>query len=208
MQTQSHNNDSRKFLTILADGKLHETVEDGTPNSVVRTYEDKDGNEKTKVELVHDSVVGKITGLKFEDGDFGKSLHVELDNEGIVSLGTKSNFGEDFMKKLPNIDLSKEVKLAPYSFEAEGKNRKGITVYQDDAKVESFYWDSEKKKPINNIPQPEGDTSKFDSDDWKMHFMVVNKFLVGEVSKLALEKFFEPTSEVEAETKVTLDNIQ
>jgi hypothetical protein len=201
MQTQSHNNDTRKYITILADGKFHQTVEDGTPGSVVREYEDKERNMKQKIELVHDSVTGKITKVSFEDGEYGKSLQIELDNEGIISAGTTSNFGVDLMKKLPAIDLSKEVKLAPYSFnDDKDKNRKGVTVYQDGEKVESFYWDSENKKSINGLPEPEGDTKGFDADDWKMHFMVVRKFLVKEIDALALKHFFEPTSEVEAQT--------
>jgi hypothetical protein len=39
-----------------------------------------------------------------------------------------------------------------------------------------------------------------------MHFMVVRKFLVKQVEALALEKFFEPTSEAEAETSVKLED--
>jgi hypothetical protein len=111
------------------------------------------------------------------------------------------------MKKLPNIDLTKDVKIAPYSFEDDkGKSRKGVTVYQGEVKIESFYWDKVKEKASNGLPQPEGDTSKFDSDDWKMHFMVVRKFLVKQVEVLALEKFFEPKSEQEAETGVKLED--
>lgn len=200
MKTESHNSSDKTFITILSDGKFHQTVAEGTPGSVVRKYEDKDGVEKEKVELVHDSVTGVITNIAFEDGEYGTSIQVTLDNEGIISMGTASNFGEDFMKKLPNIDLKKEVKIAPYAFEVEGKSRKGVTVYQDGEKIESFYFDKDTKKAINGMPEPDGDTSKFKSDDWKLYFLVVRKFLVSEVNKLILENFFEPTSEVEAET--------
>lgn len=209
MKTESNNHDARKFITILADGKFHESVEDGTPGSVVREYEDsKTGEMKQKVELVHESVSGIITNVSFHDGEFGKTIQVELDGDGVVSVGTTSTFGEDLMKKLPAIDLTKEVKLTPYSFEAEGKTRKGITVYQGGEKVESFYYDKEAKKAINDIPQPEGDTKSFDSDDWKMYFMVVRKFLIKQVEKIFPPKEFEPVNEVEGEIAPTFEDFK
>ena len=114
---------------------------------------------------------------------------MEFDNDGIVSLGTSSSFGEDLMKKLIGLDFSLPVRLVPYSFTTDkGKNKRGITVYQVNTKVDSFYFDPMKKVSTNGIPETEGDTTKFDADDWKMHFMKVRKFLVGEVEKLLIYK--------------------
>jgi hypothetical protein len=198
MQLNKHNSSDKKYISILSDGKFHQTVEDGTPGSIVREYEDKEGNMKQKVELVFDDVVGKITNVSFEEGEFGKNINIEIDNEGIISAGVATNFAEDLMKKIPAIDLAKEVKLVPYAFVTkEGKNKKGVTVYQDGEKVESAYYNADTKKATNGIPQPEGDTAKFDSDDWKMHFMKVRKFLIGKI-----EEQFEPTSELEAITSL------
>lgn len=182
----------KKYLTVLADGKFHQTVPEGTEGAVIREYEDKDEQKKTKTELIFDSVSGSISNISFEDGDFGKNLNIELDGDGVVSLGTSSSFGEDLMKKLPNINLSKPIKLSPYAFTAEGKSRKGITVYQDDEKIESYYFDKDKGVAVNGIPQPQGDTTKYDSDDWKMHFMTVRKFLIKEVEKLIGVSDVEP----------------
>lgn len=180
------NNDDKKFIVVLADGKFHQTVPEGTEGAVIREYEDKDGNKKSKTELVFDEVKGVITEISFVDSEFGKSLQLEIDNEGIISIGTASNFGEDLMKKLPSVKLDEPVRLVPYSFipKGEEKSKKGITVYQNDVKVDSFYWDKATEKVINGMPLVEGDASKFDSDDWKMHFMVVRKFLIKEVEKL------------------------
>ena len=204
MKTETNNFDSRKFITILADGKFHQSVEDGTPGSVVREYEDKEGNMKQKVELIHDSVSGIITSIIFAEGEYGKSIQIELDGDGVISASTKSNFGEDLMKKIPALDLTKEVKLTPYSFtDDSGKNRKGVTVVQAGEKVESFYWDKENKKAINGMPAPEGNTKTFDSDDWSVYFTGVRKFLIKEIEKIFPPKF-EPTNEGEA---VTLDDI-
>lgn len=183
MQLENHEG-GKKYVSVLADGKFHKNVPEGTEGAVVRTYEDKDKNEHTKTELVFDSVSGVITKISFEDGKLGKNLLIEIDGDGVIQLSTTSNFGENLMKKIPNIDFSEAVKLVPFSFEDGGKTRKGMTVYQNETKVESHYYDSEKKENINGIPEVDGDTSKFDSDDWKMHFMKVRKFLVGEVEKV------------------------
>lgn len=181
--------ESKKFVTILADGKFHQQVPEGTEGAVVREYEDKEGFPQTKTELVFDEVSGKITKVSFNETEYGSSINVELDEDGIVSMGTASSFGEDFMKKFKSIDLSKEVKLVPYAFEAEGKSKKGVTVYQDDVKIESHYYDKETKKSINGMPEPEGDTSKFKSDDWKIHFIQVRKFLIKEIEEVIKSGF-------------------
>ena len=193
------------FVTVLADGKFHQAVPEGTEGAVVRTYEDKNGEEKTKTELVFDTVKGMITKIEFVDGEFGKSMHVEIDNDGIISVGTASNFGEDLMKKLPAVDLSKEVTLTPYSFTPKGEenSKKGITVYQDGIKIQSHYYKADPENEgkwlnINGIPETEGDTSGFDSDDWKMHFMVVRKFLIKEIEKLSVFSKSEPKVEKES----------
>lgn len=194
MQLENNNQNSDKtFVIVLADGKFHKSVDAGTEGAVVRSYEDKDGATKTKTELVFDTVKGMITKLEFVDGEFGKSLHVEIDNDGIVSVGTASPFGEDLMKKLPSLDFSKEVTLTPYAFIPKGEenSKKGISVYQDGVKVQSNYYKADPENEgkfinINGIPEAEGDTTKFDSDDWKMHFMVVRKFLIKEITKLSV----------------------
>lgn len=178
----------KKYITVLADGKFHQVVPEGTEGSVKREIKDKQTGEVTSVknELIFDSVSGVITKVSFEDSEFGKNLQIELDGEGVLSLGTASNFGEDIMKKLPAVDFSKSVKIVPFSFEAEGKAKKGVTIYQDEQKVDSFYWDKDKKSNINGIPEIEGDSKKFDADDWKIHFMKVRKFLVAEIEKLPM----------------------
>jgi len=177
---------NKKFISVLADGKFHQTVTEGTPGSIKREYEDKQGGKHSKIELVFDEASGFISKISFNENDYGKSLNIELDGDGIITLNIESNFADDFMKKLPNIDLKKKVTLAPYAFEDDNKrNRRGITVYQDGNKIESAFWDSEKKESKGDLPTVEGDTTDFDKDDWKMHFMRVRKFLVANTEKIA-----------------------
>lgn len=173
--------DKKKYLHVI-DASLRMTVSEGTPNAVKRTYKTSDGKEGSKWELVFDSLTGQITDLDVFDGDYGKVLHVTVtDGEDyVLTLPVRSDFGMDFMKKLPNVDMTQDVVLIPYSFTPENGNRaiKGITVLQNKVKVQNFFYDVENKKALNGLPTPEGDVSTYDSDDWKMHFMKVTKFLV------------------------------
>jgi hypothetical protein len=171
------------YVSILSsDGTLRLVVPEGTEGSVVREYEDSKGNKGSKTELVFNKLVGKIVGIEFKDGDYGKSIQVSVDDGAtdpvILSINTAQNFGEDFLKKLPNINLEKEVTLAPYAFEADGKVKKGITITQDGEKIKNFFYDEEKKEVCNKYPKPKGDTAKYDKDDWKIYFMEARKFLV------------------------------
>ena len=185
MTLGNNNGSTKKFVTVLADGKFHQSVDEGTQGAVIREYEDSKGNKGKKTEFVFTEATGKITDIKFEEGEFGKSIQIEMDGNGIISLSTSSSFGEDFMKKLPNIDLGDVVLFKPYAFEDDnGKSKKGITIYQNGAKVENYYYDPVAKKPCNGMPVPEGNTNKFSSDDWKLHFMIVRKFLIQEVEKI------------------------
>ena len=105
METKTR--DNKKYLSVLADGKFHQTVPEGTEGAVTRKYKDKDDVEQTKIELVFNEVSGIITKISFEDGQYGKNLQLEIDSDGIVSLNTASNFGEDMMK----IEISDSVKV-------------------------------------------------------------------------------------------------
>lgn len=95
------------------------------------------------------------------------------------------------MKKLPNVNFDEEVRIRPYSYIPNGKEKPttGVELMQRDAvtgqftrKVESFFdsYDEKAKKFLtrNGFPTPEGDTSSYGSDDWKIYFLTVKRFLV------------------------------
>jgi len=180
-----------RYIGVLADGKFHESVDEGTEGAVLREYETSKGEKGQKHELVYSKLEGMITDIKFEDGEFGEQILTTFsdgETSVIVALNTSSNFGEDFLKKLPKINFAEKVKLVPYSFEDEhGKNRRGVTVYQNDEKVQSFFFDGEKS--TNGYPAPEGDKEKYDSDDWKVFYIKARKFLVSYAKETVLPKF-------------------
>jgi hypothetical protein len=117
-------------------------------------------------------------------------LKVKVENDGdvaIFSTPTDSKFAIDFMKKLPNLTPGETVVLNPYDFEdRDGKRRTAFNIVEDGQKIYSGYWDNDKKKALNGIPQVSKEDAKdYDSDDWKMHFVKEKKFLVKKTIELA-----------------------
>ncbi len=180
------------FVTILSDGTMRVAVPEGTEGSVRREYETKDGAKGVKHEMVYTELEGKITGISFYEGDYGKLLQLTVTDDNndqvLLSVGTESNFGEDLMKKLPAIDLEQPVKIVPYSFEDDNKKKKrGVTVYQNEEKVANFFTD-EDRKPLHGFP-PIPKKKKITTDDWKLYFMNVRVFLIEYITEnLATKK--------------------
>jgi hypothetical protein len=184
------------YFSVLADGKFHTTVSEGTVGAVKRDYETSDGKKGSKWELVAQSIAGKITNIAIYESDFGKNIQVYLGDEVIVSLQANSNFGEDFMKKLPNIDLEKEVKLAPYSFEDEEskKTKRGVTIYQENKKIADYYHvkEGEKWTDANGYPKLPAKSKNWSKEEWKIYFMQARVFLLEEVAKNKLYNAVKP----------------
>lgn len=185
----TYQKDRPEYFNVLAsDGTFRKVVPENTEGAVRRDWVSKDGKSSgTKYELVAQSIEGKITRLGIFDGEYGKNVLIALgdeDGEVVISLNSSQAYAEDFMKKLPNIDSDKPVVLSPYAFMGDdGKNKRGMTVTQDGVKIVGAYSEKNEKtgkwKTLLGMPEPEGDTAKFDTDDWKAHFIKVRKFLLG-----------------------------
>lgn len=188
--------------------RLPTTKED--PQAVVREYT----NPKTKesgvaYERSYKALYGIIEDVSFretslKDGTVLRSININLgENEEdgvamVVSMPQDSRFSSDFLKKLPNIDLTKEVRLMPYDFEPkQGPRQVGLAVHQQDAegkfkqKVEDFFTekieDGDKTRYLNKHGYPEA-TDK-DKKDWPFYFKKVNKFLIEYTEENILSKF-------------------
>lgn len=177
-------------FSVLADGKFHTTVAEGTPNAVKRDWETKDGKKGSKWELTAQSIEGYIKAVGIYDGDYGDNLQIEIGDSEVdvtVFLSTGSQYGEDFMKKLPNLKKGEMVRLSPYSFKDEqsGKDKKGMTIYQSESKITDFYHEKkgEKIAATNGYPEVPEEAKKWKSEDWKLFFLQARKFLKGEVQK-------------------------
>lgn len=218
----SLNNTEEKqvFASVLADGKFHVTVPEGTEGAVVRKYKTSDGKEGTKIEKTYTEVIGKITKINFYEGNFGKQLQVTVEdgkNDPIVlSLSTSSNYGEDMMKKLINVDPNKFVKIVPYSFlDDNGKTKKGITIWQkNDAtgkneKLKNYFYDEEKKKNIHGYPEPKkGKGGKpLSKDQWKIYFAECREFLVETLTEhFKIEESTEVVSTADQDFEAMVNN--
>lgn len=174
-------------------------------------------NPKTKEEgVVYErafkALYGHITGVSFnentlKDGTVLRSINIELgeDEDGvaqIVSIPTDSRYTTDFLKRLPSIDLSREVRLMPYDFEKDGPRQVGVSVYhlnpdtnEFTEKVDNNFFtkveEKEGKKIYTNLygfPEPTED----DSSDWPFYFKKVSKFLINYTKDKIIPKLGSP----------------
>jgi len=176
-----------KFVVILADGTLRLSVPEGTPGSVIREFENSKGVKTVKHELIYTELSGFISNIEFRDGDYGKSLQLTIKENGeddiTLSVLTSSNYGEDLLKKLLNIDMTKRVRLVPYAFEDDnGKTRKGVTVYQDADKVTSYFQEGTGKDTVNLHGYPDAPKAKagktISSEEWKLYYGQCRLFMI------------------------------
>lgn len=192
------------YVSVLSDGSMRVVVDENTEGAVRRDYETSDGKTGTKWELVYNKLSGYITGIQFYDGDFGNNLQLTItDGEEkpiVLSLSTGSNFGEDMMKKLPAIDLTKRVVMIPYSFEDDnGKLRKGMTVIQNgDEKIANFFYDPTTKKNLHGYPETSfGKKKTISKDEWKAYFLQCRIFLTDYINEHLATKPQEGKSDKE-----------
>lgn len=117
------------FITILG-GKFCQRVKEGTEGSVSRVNK----MNKTVHEKFYDSFTGNLVGIRTQDGEYGKSWIFDFkDKEDVyhLQLSYSNSFATQFLRILPNIDLTKEMKVSPSVKEVEGKNRSSLFVNQD-----------------------------------------------------------------------------
>ena len=175
------------FAKILADGKFHVQCEQNEEGAEAREIESKDGEKKTVYEHLFGSLDGKISSLEIKEGGFGDVLYIGLDNEIVLTVGTANSFGTDLLKKIPNIDVEKEVEFKPFSFANEaGKSVQGVSVLQGNEKVLNYFFDAQTKTNLHDFPvidedgKPEKGTKEW-TRFWRDYFENVEDFLVKHV---------------------------
>ena len=149
-------------LTKHTDGGTFLTVMDG---SLVQSHkEPKEGRTTTRVnkngKTVHeekfDVIEGLLVSLKTKDHEtYGKQYILGVqDGEDLFYINISQNSGSAvrFLKALPNVDLSKRVKLMPWSMADKvnpAKKIQGITMWQDGEKILPYYT----KEEPNGLPE-------------------------------------------------------
>lgn len=192
------------YFSIIA-GNLVVQVDETTEWAIKREYETSTGSKGVKWEKKYKNLSWVITDMVFIDTDFGEQFKISISDweiTAVLSMGTDSRYFSDFAKKLPNLDLADDITINPYDFESVRDNGKtsrntGLSITQDGKKILSFYWDIDKKKTINGLPEPEGDVKKFDKDDWKAYFIKVKKFLKEKVKATTIPMKEATTTDAE-----------
>jgi len=146
---------SRKFATI-ADGKIvlsHQNPIEGVTESRINK------NGKIVHEQKFTSFSGRITSIQSKDAGFGMLWEVAMadgDETVVISWSYSSRYTNTFFRALPNVDLSLDVELAPWSMADKLDPKKkvtGITMYQTiggkRTKVPFFY----SKEEPNGLPE-------------------------------------------------------
>jgi hypothetical protein len=123
-------------------GKIVQRVPEGTPGAVQRIT--KAG--KPVCEAQYTFVKGKLLEISaFEHEEYGQQWTFILQDGSEVyhlQLGEKENTRAltGLLYALPGCDFAKPVAIYPYDFTGkDGKNRAGVTLKQDDKKVEWFF---------------------------------------------------------------------
>jgi hypothetical protein len=157
-------NSSRKTYLQIISGRFAQKVEKGTPGAVER-----ENKKKVMVyELLHDKLSGKIKEMTITKSDFGEALEVSMEDVGEhfhVSIPVESKYFDSFAAKIGSADLTKEVELAPYSFEPkDGSGKKtGLNIFQSGTKLGYFF----SKDDPKGKPQPSAE--KLDDKMWKIY---------------------------------------
>ena len=101
----------------------------------------KDGDAVYRLE--YPALTGQIFKLESTESEYNgktvKYLQVHVSDQGehyILTLERGYRYWSDFLMRLPNVRLSEPVRLAPYAIEEDGKFNQGISMKQNERKVE------------------------------------------------------------------------
>ena len=194
-----------KFITILG-GKFCQRVQEGTEGAITRT------NKLGKIvhEKFYDSFTGKLVSIKVQDGAYGKTWNFgfkDKDELYTLQLSYSNSFATAFLKMLPNVDLTKEMKVSPSVKEVDGKNKSSLFINQDGVALKHAYT----RENPNGMPDMEQVTVKGEKvwDDTKriafLHDMVMTTIVpkLGGIPQVAESKKVDELEnygkEVEAE---------
>ena len=184
MGLSNDNKSSKTFLNIVS-GKFAHRVPEGTEGAVSR----KNKKDALVWEKMYDSLSGQISSMKIEKDDYGKHLAIDV-KSGIdtfqVQIPVDSKYFDTFCYKINNVDLSKEVKIVPYSFVAQdsGQKKSGLNMYQGNNKIEHYYTKEDPKdKPVS--PTFNGG-DRVDDEEWKIFKLSERKWMMNMISNKSL----------------------
>jgi len=138
------------YLSV-ADGNLvrqHKQANERTTERLTKTG-------KLVFEERFKDLTAKLQNITTRTNDYGTQWQLEFtdgDATYIVSLPYSSRYSSSFLKSLPNVDVSKELRFMPWAMKDKQDATKtitGVTLYQDGEKIAPAYT----KENPNGLPQ-------------------------------------------------------
>lgn len=175
---------NKPFLTV-SDGRLTQRVDETHPEARMVTRTKKNGEKQTVYELYFKSWEGTVKEFRIKEHDANGRKWQTCDivfPDAILSLNTNQSFFSDFAKRIKGVDINQPITVSPYSMNVDGKDKRGIVVYQNGQKFKSAYWDGE--KTLHGMPTPQKPSAQMNKADWVYYFAQEEEFLIGEVLKL------------------------
>ncbi|PUZ21784.1 hypothetical protein DCC81_24665 [Chitinophaga parva] len=130
-------NEHKTYVSINGNGKIAQRVTENTPGAVSRTLE----SGKVIHQMEYDYIEGRITGMNFyEHKEFGNFLNVIIDDEFVLQLKSSSRYFYSFCYALPNIDLTKDVRLNPWRKQDGDKVKQALYVNQGGKESVAWYF--------------------------------------------------------------------
>jgi len=185
------------YITILG-GKFCQRVPEGTEGAITRV--NKIGN--TVNEKFYDSFSGKLESIQVKDGNYGKTWNFGFrDSKELytLQLSYSNSFSTAFLKILPNIDLTQEMKVSPSMKEVDGKNKSSLFVNQNGVALKHAYT----RDNPNGMPDMEQVTVKGElvwDDTKRMEFLhnMVNTLILPKLEAVPQSTTGEAVAPVEA----------
>lgn len=182
----------KPYLHIVG-GNICQTVPKGTPNARYREHEPRSGESESvdgKWELVFQNWTGKIMNIEIKKGNYGRVCNIELE-DSILSMGTSSNFFQDFASKVFSGDLKQTFLFHPYEMQTDKGKKRGMSLQQNGEKLKNYFWDGE--KTLHGAPDADQD-KKNEEGYWKIYFIQLENFLVEKLKQLKFETLEKPSA--------------
>jgi hypothetical protein len=175
----------------ISNGKIVRQFPNKTNHSIVRVNK----NGKTVHEEFYDYLDGVILDIAVkEHEEYGKFWNIVLkDREGVIQnlqFAYSSGYAMGFLKALPNVDLSKELKIIPNAKKDGDKTKTTIFINQFE---KSIKWHYTRENP-NGLPllkkiKIKGKDTWDDTDVMEfLESMVTNKILPKLSNEIATEE--------------------
>jgi hypothetical protein len=197
---------NRQYLTI-GYGRVRRKCDKDNPKAVER--ETKKGEKTYAIEYTF--IQGALERIYYKESkEYGNKWDVLMkdgkDNY-CLQIPEQSREAGDLMKRIPNLVIGQVYKFTPYDMKDEkdpAKHKRGLSIKDVGGTViESYFQKYEKNGEgwkvtnLHGFPEPEKPTKDMDSDDWKVHFIKVNKFLRENALKFLANLTTEPQEKTE-----------